>query len=933
MKIPRVAVSRLEAAIPQDAPGLEVPSALGPVVREGQPPRIAAELGPTDRLRIRWPQGAGRGMGPTLDVEELLWLRVNPGSVVLDALLKFTVVEGRARQFELAVDPRLQRFPLEGEHSLIAQVKELPGQPQTLRFELARPVAEPFAVPVSFLLTKSSGVGNLRLPYLAVANARTTKRWMAVSVDPELQYEQQGAERLQPVAVPEFLAAWGGSKAQPAFAHAVSLPRPEWSIATRPVPPHTTAEQSLAVSLGHQSAQVILDARLLTKSGATFQYKISAPAEMEIERISLVAEGVDRAVRWSRGEDGSVVAFPDGPAAGKQELVLRGRRPVPPQGTLPLPLARLEGVEQKSLEIQVFRQPEVQVRVEKTTGLVEEKNPAVDEARASLGRLVRAFTASGAERVEASLSVSRNRPRVRAEQVTLLRHGEEGWEGEVDARIEIRDGVVDEFRLDAPPRWNGPYKVLPPSAVKVVDLPGKGRRQLVVRPQEAVQGTYRLRISGPLAFPAGERVGAVKIGLDQVEVLRHVLLLPTRLRDQPLTWETRGLIATSLPGWLAAGPAAGESLAAYRVIREPFQAVLRPPERGGSGPQVVLADVSISWNADGTCSGLAAFDLDPADLPTCTLRMPPDYHLDQVTVAGLPATLAAAGERQWQVSLGPGRLPQRIEVLFSGRLPESAAAGSQQLAAPTLDDLPVQQTLWSISAPAPLELRFGTGLEPIGRLQQELFRLRTIATMVQQALDVPVDDLEQRDRWFRTWTRRWSAAQGELKRQLVLAEAAEAAQEARAELEASQRRQALVVERLGVEERLTDASAVFEDPTELWLSALDRPQAVLRLASGEGPDSISLLYGQKQRDLPVSRLAGLLGVMAITVLGAWAVRRPLFREILGRWPHAFGVAIGLAWWLWLTPSILGWGIVLVSLLAALRSATRPQSRFSPRPAR
>ena len=936
MKIPRVAVSRLEAAIPQDAPGLEVPSALGPVVREGQPPRIAAELGPTDRLRIRWPQGAAPGPGPALAVEELLWLKVNPGSVVLDALLKFTVVEGHARQFELAADPRLQRFPLEREHSPIAQVKELPGQPQTLRFELSRPVAEPFAVPLSFLLTKSSGVGNLRLPYLAVANARTTKRWMAVSVDPELQYEQQGGERLQAVAVPAFLAAWGGSKAQPAFVHAVSSPRPDWSLATRPVPPHTTAEQSLAVSLGPQGAQVILDARLLTRSGTAFQYKISAPAEMEVERISLVTEGVQRAVRWSRGQDGYVFAFPDGPAAGKQELVLRGRVPVPEQGTFPLPVARLEGAEQKSLEIQIFRQPEVQVRVEKTTGLVEQISPAVEETKAPLGRLVKALKASGPARVEATLSVSRNRPQVRAEQVTLLRYGEEGWEAEVDARIDVRGGVVDEFRLEAPPRWNGPYKVLPPSALKLVDLPGKGRRQLVVRPQEAVEGTYRLRISGPLAFPAGERVAAVKIGLDQVEILRHVLVLPTRLRDQPLTWETRGLIGTSLPEPLPATPAERDSLVAYRATGEPFQAVLRPPERGGSGPQVVLADVSISWNADGTCLGLAAFDLDPADLSTCTLRLPPDYRLDQVTVAGLPATLAAAGQRQWQVSLGPGRLPQRIEVLFSGRLPESAAAGSQPLAAPTLNNLPVQQTLWSISGPAQLEFRSGAGLEPIGRSQQELFRLRTIATMVERALDVPVDDLEQRDRWFRAWTRRWSAAQDEVRRQLVLAEAVEAAPEARAELEAIQRRQALVLERLGGEEKWKDApagAAVIEEPAELWLSALDRPQAVLRLASGEGPDSISLLCRQSQPVAPISRLSGVVGVVALTVLGAWAVRRPLVRAVLSRWPHAFGVAIGLAWWLWLAPSIVGWGIVLLSLLAALRSARRPRGRFSSRPAR
>ena len=35
--------------------------------------------------------------------------------------------------------------------------------------------------------------------------------------------------------------------------------------------------------------------------------------------------------------------------------------------------------------------------------------------------------------------------------------------------------------------------------------------------------------------------------------------------------------------------------------------------------------------------------------------------------------------------------------------------------------------------------------------------------------------------------------------------------------------------------------------------------------------------------------------------------------------YACGVLIGLAWWLWLTPSLVGWLIVIASVASALRS--------------
>ncbi len=58
----------------------------------------------------------------------------------------------------------------------------------------------------------------------------------------------------------------------------------------------------------------------------------------------------------------------------------------------------------------------------------------------------------------------------------------------------------------------------------------------------------------------------------------------------------------------------------------------------------------------------------------------------------------------------------------------------------------------------------------------------------------------------------------------------------------------------------------------------------------------------------------------LLVAGAWALGRTRRAQWLTKWPHAAGVVVGLAWWLWLSPSVLGWLIVAVSLAAAAHSA-------------
>jgi len=664
---------------------------------------------------------------------------------------------------------------------------------------------------------------------------------------------------------------------------------------------------------------VLLDARLAGKSGPRFQYRLAAPPELEVEHVSLRDEGVERVARWSRARDGRVTVFLSGPVAGKQELALRGRLATPSVGPVALPVVCLEGVP-KPLEIQIFREPARHVEIVRTSGLAEIGQPVIEEGRAALGRLVKALSAVGPAPPEAMLRLALNRPRVRAGQVTRLRSEGEGWEADVEFQVRVSGGVVDEFHVDVPAAFAGPYKVTPPAAVKVLEASGKGNRQLVIRPRTAVQGSCRLQVSGPLAFPPGERIGAVKVVLEQAEIDRHVLVLPLQSTARRLAWETRGLAAVPVPADLAALPEARDSLAAFQVLHEPFQALLKSAERAGGRPQVLLADVRMAAGAEGTCSGLATFDVDPADLTRCPLHLPAPYALVSVFLGGMPANPAAVGPGRWEIPLGPSRLPQRIEVVFTGPLPETTPSGRQELAAPWLGNLDVRETLWSVAAAAGLQPADGSGQDRISRLQQELHRLRAIAAVLEMGLEARIDEPEDFGRWYPTWARRWSASHDELRRQLAAAQGTEAAQAAQADLETIERRQAVVAQRLGPGQAPAQpfaAAGPAQDAGELWPRFVPPSASAIRSASQGAATSIALVRRRALLEGIPDRLLVAAGLMLLGWLVVWAASRPLVQGLLDRWPQLVLAAVGLAWWLWLTPSGVGGGIVLAALLGAV----------------
>jgi hypothetical protein len=182
----------------------------------------------------------------------------------------------------------------------------------------------------------------------------------------------------------------------------------------------------------------------------------------------------------------------------------------------------------------------------------------------------------------------------------------------------------------------------------------------------------------------------------------------------------------------------------------------------------------------------------------------------------------------------------------------------------------------------------------------------------QLATDFSPDDLT---RWYSVWGRRFLA---ELRRGQAATgssgSAGDVAQQHRAALDQATERHAELVAQLKVEQmwQRLQAEARRSDATSVWADALPLLGEVQSVGSAGAVAKLPVSIHAPSTIPSRLRWVVALGVvLAGLALQVWP--RDL-RVVAPRWPMLAGVLLGLTWWLWLEPSLLGWAIVGLSLL-------------------
>ena len=534
---------------------------------------------------------------------------------------------------------------------------------------------------------------------------------------------------------------------------------------------------------------------------------------------------------------------------------------------------------------------------------------------------------------------------------------EEKWHVRLDFHIEqitAGSGVVDVLRFAIPDHWDdldGSLEASPPAAISLERQPGETGQQLVVRPAQAIDGPFHLTVRG-LTLAKGQRVelpDIVPLGLGNP---RRFVALPGPISGQQFQWERQDLRKLSigdLPSHFRAAlrprstPAGdtftSDTFTSYEVNGARPQAVRRSVRQIFDDPLVRLMDVTVAWQTDGSCRGTVVYDLEPAGMTDVRLKMPSGYRLVAARVAGFEAGARredeGEGESLWRIPLASAQLPQRIEVTFTGQMTLDNIY-QPDFAAPWLLQVGVERTLWTICSPPSVGVgRSPRATDQTTALAQARSRLRHLANLIEEEAPVAaISSPEHLAAWYRPWAKRLIAARRELRRQQLTAADGQAADDGARDGDRNgdedfDRRQAQISPQIqSILNELARQTPTTGDPAGLRHLDLDESQITTRYAFVGEIRELSLRYTPPPQGDLGGRGAMALLMLTFSAAAVWVVRRGFAIPSPTRWAHAMAVALGLAWWLWLSPSLVGGLIVLF----AVASAVWPwRLRASPRP--
>ncbi|MHB8901135.1 MAG: hypothetical protein ACYC6Y_20495, partial [Thermoguttaceae bacterium] len=807
LDIPPLATSHLKLTVPADAPAIEIATATGRQVRE--PLSLEADLGPSDRLEVRWQQTGRTSAVRGTRVSELLWMNVTLGGAVVDAQFHFDLGRDFDGVLEVKHDPRLvQRGGYEVEGATLDHVEDADRspEPQTSsrkrdldmrqKLSLTEVTGPKVIVRGQFVVREASGVGSLRLPALRTEGFEVTQRWVAATVGPMLQYEQAALGPVAAIGINEFVQTWVGEADPPQVAVDLGGDDASFELSTWPKPPQSTAKWHMALGYGLNDTQLRYQADVDTPQGYLFQHRLTVPPELAIDEVSTAVGGTPLPVRWTRPASEQVVLFYDLPVSGAHSLQIRGRVPGKGERAELVPNIVLQGVAGAPGTIDVYRQHEALVRLESVQGMKEFGPPSDATADDRLGRIVTRWGVDGQGPFSATARIEANRPRLVAREQTLsVRKTPDGWRLDIDCRLEVLSGIVDRIRIETSEAWPGPYEASP----EMIQEPTSSQRpELVLRPPQRSQ--LEFSVSGPLLPRAGGSVSVPRIRLKNTEYradTNRLVVLPVG-PIPAIRWRSSGLTPTSVPTRFVAR-APGLAWEAYRVQQDDFVATVRPSP---DPAQVCFADIRIGWDRGGEGRGVALFDVEAGDRDSCILRVPRPWNLVAVSSRGVPELPQKTGEQTWSIPLGRTALPQRIEVVFRGRIPLDDREGATIDAFPELDGLPVLRALWTVTGEDGFEVQ--GALEPVKRQQAALVRLHNVTGLIRRVMDRPGNSLLEEPSWYRGWLGEWASVRRQAEAAVTLASRVTPARAERAEIEALDLDRQSLVDQLG-------ASALWEE--------------------------------------------------------------------------------------------------------------------------
>lgn len=925
--VPPSTLAKFQVTTPFDAPPILIDQSQGAVNfteavlpladgRDEKVKRWQAAIGQIGRLQATWPlTTSAPASAVEFSVDELSWLDLT-GEPRIDVKFRCEIRRGVLRELIVAAPAELKLLPSLAKWEPLAT---LGNSLATYRLPLERPADEEFMARISFQLPAPAALGRLLAPQIHVPGAHAAARsLLAVTLPSHLGVAQQAA--LRPIATEEFLRRWGEAVATPPASVFQCDPAATTQLLLQPVLAEPQSRDNLQVKLSLNEVRLELTADVEPISPARQLYELALPEGFSVQNVAVlklpasesdVAEPVPtNLLAWWSTEARTLRLFLDQPATSKHQIRLTGAMPLRP-GKVLLPMIRLSAVQCAARNVEILRHSNVVAHVVESPGYEDRSNAEPIIFGAGGQRIASLADRSPATNAATcALVVSANQPLVTGRQVTSVMRTDDNWIARAALDLHVAGGLVDIIRVQLPADF-GPDVLLEPAlAHRVVTSPDGGGRELLIFPPQAIAGDFHVTLQAACPTTAGQNVHVPDLRVRDLPRLERYIVVPRAIDRQNIQWQVDRLLALPDDSRRELGLADGETIA-YRVVSDPFHAEMRALRHVAGVPLVRLADVRFVTHNDVSGSGWASFDLEPSGLSYCTVAVPATYRLVQIRADDMPAQTQPISPQRWRIALRPQGMPQRIEVFYQGTLAGSVAR-QITASAPTIEDVAVERTMWTIYGPP----THGRGVPQTGGeiapLQQDLSRLRSLTEVMRLPRYLRLESTERETSdWFRSWDRRWQAVRRAVVRTQLQSPPADQ-QPALAELQAMDEDREKIAADLGLSPIIANE---ISEPPPFALYTLPRGDFACRtMVQGSNATQVvdySAAPGEGE-SLARWSLALLLAAAGSFLLLArnWlpATDWPL------RSSRAIGVLIGIAWALWLWPAWLGWAIIVLFLL-------------------
>ena len=699
--IPRTHRALLQVSSVEKPAEWSYPGAQGAIAISPEGNDMVVEVGPADRLTTRRTDSQSEREEGITEAEQLVWWKIRPVSVTADVLFRIRPLRGKLREIKIVADPRLRLLPLENSPR-VARVWTEEAESTTYHLTLTEPATDQVELRGRFLVPDASGIGKLVIPQLEIVADRKLKQWHAISAGKEIAIVKSPEAVMTEHSPAEFAESWGASVKPPTLAFESSGQPPAFQV--RPQETAVQTSEIIDIGLGVDNVELRYRADLTDIPSHRFQEIIDLPLGFQAAHVMLQEQESNVPVRWQLDTLGALTIHRGQAPSAAQRLLVQGTLPLAsiPGKQEAVRLPGLRDVTMHGAVIRVYRMSSALATISGEQGMEPIAAPAGPPSDPLLGRLFRSYRSGPSmqpAKREFLVETKSNTPTAAYRLVTRMeRSTARSWSALVNCEVSLENGSLDAIRLEVPPEWCGPFELSPAMEHQIVLLPGQTQRHLVIRPAREITDRLSLTIRGPLKLQAGETPHVPTLVPLDAKLSNSFVLLPSRLEDQDLQWQTSGLQAIG-PGESQDSQLAVKGSEAFRVVAPRFEATLRKSSDLRGNAKVTIADITIRPLHSGTYWARATYYLIPGSRDDAVLQLPPGSRLVQVLIDESAAQVRRQAKGDWTIHLGPEQLPQKVVVIYDHPPEELANPTGQILAPPALQGIPVTTTAWSVVPP------------------------------------------------------------------------------------------------------------------------------------------------------------------------------------------------------------------------------------------